>query len=459
MEIWNTQAYQLPKEINSNLHESNEYQGENQHTDCTRIIQLSEKTSQVMNIIEQKALELDLFVECRDTTLFVWGSTYSADLLNYFVMGFNLGRESLDKRAFYHKEIKLSDNIKSSLKEVEDFAQALQVKFQPNENNALLSGNLENVTDFIHHLYSLNIKQDLLSQEKSEGNSDPEREQMSISTFHRSKKDKIYQKALSLNIFIDFAYDIIVAQGDIQNLKDFKIFLNDIETEGKKALYPLYWNIYEPKIYSEVIVEPNTEEFKTVKAMISQTLPSAAINKLVRIQNKYLMDHYVTAVQKRQELNQFNNKVNFDRKALFHGTGKTAPSEIFMNSDTGFDINFSKLGTFYGSGLYFAEQAAYSHQNYKYIVGENHYQMLLADVFVGNAYSSDRDQKLKKAPHGFDSVKGIRDKFYVIYNNFHSYPLYLIDYSITNEIQNNQKPTGLFGGVSSHSSFFSKGNP
>jgi len=458
MEIWNTQASQFPKEFDTTSKDLQE--NENQPTDCTRIIQLSETTSQVMNIIEQKALELDLYVECKDSNLFVWGSTYSADLFNYFVTGFNLGRESLDTRASYHKEIKLSDSIKSCLAEVERFAQALQVKFQPNENNALLSGNLENVTDFIHHLYSLNIKQDLSLQEKSEGKSGPEREEMSISTFHRTKKNEIYQKALSLNIFIDFAYDIVVAQGDMQNLKDFKIYLNDIETEGKKALYPLYWDIYEPKIYSEVIVEPSSEEFKTVKTMISQTLPSATVNKLVRVQNKYLMDHYVTAIQKRQELNQFNNKVNFDRKALFHGTGKTAPSEIFMNSDTGFDINFSKLGTFYGQGLYFAEQAAYSHQNYKYIVGENHYQMLLADVFVGNAYSSDRDQKLRKAPHGFDSVKGIRDKFYVIYNNFHSYPLYLIDYSIKNDVSNNQKPTGLFGASNnSPSYFFSKGNP
>jgi len=418
--------------------------------DCTKIISLSETTSQVMNIIEQKAFELDLFVELRGQDLLVWGSYSSAESLGHFIEGFHLGRNSLAKTAQYHKEIKLNETIKSCLIELEKYASALMVHFTPNGNSALLSGNLENVTDFIHHMYTLSVNHNDNSQHNS---ADVKTEEILISTFHRMKKDEIYSKAFSLNLEIEFGYDIIAARGTKHSLKDFRIYLSHVETKGKKALYPRFWNIYESKIYSEVFVEPNTEEFNIVKSYLCQTLPDAVITKLTRIQNKYLMDHYITAIQKRQELNQLNNNINFERKALFHGTGNTTPSEIYMNSDTGFDVTFSKLGTFYGQGLYFAEEARYSHGGYKHTVGTNRYQLLLADVFVGNAYNSDRDLKLKKAPHGYDSIKGIRDKFYIIYNNFHSYPLYLIDYSLQMAPQTFMGPTG--GGLCVKSTFLS----
>ena len=400
--------------------------------DCTKIIPLSETTSQVTNIIEQKAFELDLLVELRDSDLLIWGSYASAEALSHFVEGFVIGRNSLAKTAQYHKEIKLSETIRSCLVELEKYASALMVNFAPNDNTALLSGNLENVTDFIHHMYTLSLGQDSSGkeQESSDSSSDIKKEEILISTFHRMKKDEIYKKAFSLDLFIEFGYDIIAAQGTKKSLKDFRLFLSHVETEGKKSLYPRFWNIYESKIYSEVFIEQDSEEFNIVRSYLCQTLPEAVITKLTRIQNKYLMDHYITTIQKRQELNQLKNNVNFDRKALFHGTGATTPSQIYMNSDTGFDINFSKLNTFYGQGLYFAEEARYSHTGYKHTVGSNCYQLLLADVFVGNAYNSERDPKMKKAPHGYDSIKGVRDKFYIIYNNFHSYPLYLIDYSL-----------------------------
>ena len=105
--------------------------------DCTRIIPLSETTSQVMNIIEQKALELELFVELRDSNLLIWGSYSSAEALGHFIEGFYIGRNSLEKTAQYHKEIKLNKTIKLCLGELEKYASALMVNFTPNENSAL----------------------------------------------------------------------------------------------------------------------------------------------------------------------------------------------------------------------------------------------------------------------------------------------------------------------------------
>jgi len=53
--------------------------------------------------------------------------------------------------------------------------------------------------------------------------------------------------------------------------------------------------------------------------------------------------------------------------------------------------------------------------------------MFLADVFVGNSFTGSMTSKVK-APEGYDSVSA-NGSFYIVYHNFYSYPLYLIDYS------------------------------
>ena len=52
-------------------------------------------------------------------------------------------------------------------------------------------------------------------------------------------------------------------------------------------------------------------------------------------------------------------------KLLFHGTYKTDPVLIY-NSEDGLDIRFSKEG-YYGQGIYFAEDPAYS-DVYGYVI-------------------------------------------------------------------------------------------
>jgi len=57
--------------------------------------------------------------------------------------------------------------------------------------------------------------------------------------------------------------------------------------------------------------------------------------------------------------------------------------------------------------------------------------MMLADVFVGRPYEHNNNRggggNYIKAPDGYDSVSA-GGAFYMLYNNFHSYPLYLITY-------------------------------
>lgn len=47
-------------------------------------------------------------------------------------------------------------------------------------------------------------------------------------------------------------------------------------------------------------------------------------------------------------------------RLLFHGSRETKPDLIYL-SDDGFDFRFSHTGGFFGNGIYFASDPAYSH--------------------------------------------------------------------------------------------------
>ena len=116
---------------------------------------------------------------------------------------------------------------------------------------------------------------------------------------------------------------------------------------------------------------------------------------------------------------------------LFHGTGKVKPHAIYKDSDTGFDLQYAKSNGLYGSGLYFAVEASYSHnKRYAHRLGGAKFQVLLADVYIGKPYTGDWNEQFIKPPKGYDSVEQPEKWFYIIYSNFHSYPLYLFEYSI-----------------------------
>ena len=254
------------------------------------------------------------------------------------------------------------------------------------------------------------------------------------STFHRAKKDVILQKADEMDVVIDFGYDLILASATKKNLAEFKSYLHEVEATAKKALYPKYWDFDDINAFSETVVSEFDEEFHEVSNLFYASLKNAKIEKLTRIQNKYLMDHYITMLQKRQEL---RSESTINRKLLFHGTRNIQPHQIYKSSDTGFDLQYSNPNGAYGKGLYFAMNSNYSHNGYTFNMGNGRFQMFLADVFVGNAYKSGPNNKLVKAPEGYDSVEGTSHGFHILYNNFHSYPLYLIEYTIQGNSVNN----------------------
>lgn len=56
--------------------------------------------------------------------------------------------------------------------------------------------------------------------------------------------------------------------------------------------------------------------------------------------------------------------MDFVTDYLWHSTGTLQP-EIMLDTDKGFDRNFSSDENFYGPGIYLAENADYSHYNSK----------------------------------------------------------------------------------------------
>jgi Poly(ADP-ribose) polymerase catalytic domain len=72
-------------------------------------------------------------------------------------------------------------------------------------------------------------------------------------------------------------------------------------------------------------------------------------------------------------------------KHLFHGSRGTDPKLIYGTED-GLDIRFSNSGV-YGQGVYFADNAQYSH-TYHHPTSKGECQMFLALVLVGDSVTT-----------------------------------------------------------------------
>lgn len=253
--------------------------------------------------------------------------------------------------------------------------------------------------------------------------------QIGVSVFHRSCRREIEKKAAELKLIIDLGYDMILATGTPKNLESFIVYLQECEMNVKKSLYPKHWDLFEQRKFSLVNVPNRSTEFNEVLTLFNNTyLQYRPILKIERIQNKYLMDHYITHVQKRKEL---RNDNNLQRRQLFFGG--VNPEVIYKNSDVGFDIQYAE-NKGCGKGLYFYDTPP-GNLNYQtaFRTPQGTYKVLIADVLVGRSQNMYKgDPSISKAPEGFDSVNTNNQmgngKSYVVFNNFHSYPLYVVEY-------------------------------
>lgn len=122
-------------------------------------------------------------------------------------------------------------------------------------------------------------------------------------------------------------------------------------------------------------------------------------------------------------------------KLLFHGSRQTKPEQIYA-SDEGLDMRFSRDGMF-GVGIYFANNAAYSH-TYAYHESDGTLQIFLVWVNQGKACRmSAPDQSLRLPPllgtdqvQRYDSVLNAQGDHTIIYSNTRQYPGFLITYKL-----------------------------
>lgn len=162
-----------------------------------------------------------------------------------------------------------------------------------------------------------------------------------------------------------------------------------------------------------------------------------SIDEIVNHQLRLRCDVSLHVIKSKYELS--NENIEYVRQ-LFHGTGRTHPSEIY-SSDIGFMNQFAAAGRF-GRGTYFAKRAAYS-DSYAFTVSSDQSgtvkQMFLAKVITAKhaeLHSPDPNLTLPPFVDGtterYDSVVGQsgNDVIFVVYENTRAYPSYLITYKI-----------------------------
>ena len=204
---------------------------------------------------------------------------------------------------------------------------------------------------------------------------------------------------------------------------------------------PDFWEPQVEKLELKT-VKTGCSEWNRIHSRVVETLPSAKILKLERIQNQWLWEKHTFSKQRMTE----KNRGDVNEKELFHGTRSTPPEKIFK-SEHGFDFRFASTGM-WGEGTYLAVSAQYSN-NYAYSVGDTK-QMILAKVLTGETCRCQPDGSLKKPPvksraqarrggdssgevfedERYDSVSGHTNgsDIFVIYDHDKAYPAYLITY-------------------------------
>lgn len=201
---------------------------------------------------------------------------------------------------------------------------------------------------------------------------------------------------------------------------------------------PKYWQ-FQSEVVEEFNVSKGCNEWEYCKGKFLESLPSATIHKIRRIQNRCLWGKYLL---EKKWLNEKNHGT-MNELELFHGCKGTAPMCI-SGSEEGFDVRHSKVGR-WGIASYFAATAKYA-DRYAHVCMDGTKEIFFANVLLGEIYDygKQRDESLRLPPiklqqisslvnSRYDSISGISKdtRIYMIYSNNKAYPTYIINYSCT----------------------------
>jgi len=348
--------------------------------------------------------------------------------IKHYIQGMKDAESTLNKKKIkedlVQQKLPLHIAVKTdSMDFIKQQIRDLQLKYDMGEAFVLVQGPSKQVLIFTAWLFEYTNNAISGQTAKYEGFQEIHlvQEKISLSTFHRVNRAKIFEKADNLNLTREITHDVLLVSGRKSEVHELQSYLQKIEADAKNDLYPKYWDFYNDAAFAEIEVAQDSEEFLMVDTEFKKTMPQFKITKLTRIQNKHLMDQFIHTLHKQLEI----RPEFFNRKLLFHGTKGLAPSVIYKDSDSGFDTQYANDGA-QGRGLYFAGNASYSH-GYRHTTKNNTFQMFFADVYAGRSAAAVNTTR-NKAPTGYDSVEVKGANHFIIYDNFRSYPLYLIDY-------------------------------
>ncbi|CAF1170949.1 unnamed protein product [Adineta steineri] len=184
-----------------------------------------------------------------------------------------------------------------------------------------------------------------------------------------------------------------------------------------------------------VPISKNDPDFASIENRMKETLPNIKIDKIERIQNVRLWNHYAfrRRVLKKELRVMSNSQIELE---LFHGTRNTPTSTVY-NGEYGLDMTFSSDGL-WGIGIYFAKNASYSCGSYAYTLPNGKKQVFLAQVLTGDVYDCKSDTSLRRPPKKNEKASTLRynsvsgdtggSKVYIVYENRVVYPTYLITF-------------------------------
>ena len=105
-----------------------------------------------------------------------------------------------------------------------------------------------------------------------------------------------------------------------------------------------------------VEIDADSPEFVRVQDRMHETMPSARLIRVERVQNLLLWDYYCLRKARMQKLNGSSAVLE---ASVWHGTRSLDPAVIYRDKQDGFMMQHSAEGM-WGRGLYFAENAKYS---------------------------------------------------------------------------------------------------
>lgn len=167
----------------------------------------------------------------------------------------------------------------------------------------------------------------------------------------------------------------------------------------------------------------------------------ATLDFIDEIQNYWTFDKYKKEIKDLKKLKRrFDTNFEIEKKyerLLWHGTSKTNPCLLIDKTEPALNVNFAdpldKNKLFWGRALYFCENAEFCDKNYAFRENGSCY-LLLCKVFVGEYKVEERNPSLRQPPMNnekgirYDSVKGENQPIFAVYDNYRSYPFYLVKY-------------------------------